>query len=207
MLCGKIDTNERNRVDYSATNAPDVWNGEDSSFGPTGALYFGEGGELTAAAALYNRVGSNLYDMAVFCKHSETYILTGYDQETWKIYTLSKAIGCPAPLTMTTADIGIATSDEGARNIALWLSYKGPVLFDGNSIIHQGAVFKKPYFIRIQVIISDHGNAEDMEIGDYTLNPVSFFLNGPPPAIRNVTKFQAKAPGFFSCRGGDSFPR
>ncbi|MDD4984630.1 MAG: hypothetical protein PHQ43_02400, partial [Dehalococcoidales bacterium] len=145
MLCGKIDTNELNRIDYSATNAPDVWNGEDSSFGPTGPLYFGEGGELTCAAAMYNRLGSNLYDLAVVCKHSETYMLTGFDQETWKIYTVSGSIGCPAPLTMATADIGLATGDEATRNIAMWLSYNGPVIFDGNSIIPIGQKIK-PYF-------------------------------------------------------------
>lgn len=131
MMCGFLTGKEPHRVDYGARNTTEVFNGEDSSEGLGGSLYFGASAEeLTAACAIYNRFGSQIYSTAVFCKKNETFLLDGYDQETWRIYTISTTEGCPAPLTMDTAEVGFGMASEARRNIGIWMTYTGVVVFD-----------------------------------------------------------------------------
>jgi len=132
MLCGL--SGETNRIDYSMAHSPDVWNGDDSSFGSFGPLYFGGDERLTAAIQIYNRFGSSIYNSAIVTKKHETYLLDGYDAETWKIYRISDTIGCPAPMTLCTAEVAYVLGENVTRNIALWLSHAGPVLFDAGVI-------------------------------------------------------------------------
>jgi len=128
MLCGL--SGQKNRIDYSMSFSPDVWNGDDSSFGPYGPLYFGGDEELTGGVQVYNRFGSTIYNTAIICKKQETYLLDGYDFTSWKIYRISDNLGCPAPLTMATAEVGYEVGEGATRNIAIWLSHAGPVIFD-----------------------------------------------------------------------------
>jgi len=133
MLCGL--SGQENRVDYSMAYSPDVWNGDDSSFGAYGPLYFGGDDRLTCAIQLYNRFGSSIYNTAIFCKRNETYLLDGFDYSSWAIYRVSNTIGCPAPMTMATAEVAFSVGEGATRNIALWLSHTGPVIFDAGVLI------------------------------------------------------------------------
>jgi hypothetical protein len=136
MLCGSLADHEGNRVDYAMTNAPEFWNGPDSSRGVDGqSLYFGDAGELTCACTTYNRLSSTIYSFGIFCKAYETYILNGYDPSTFRIYPISSSVGCPAPLTMDTYQIGISTDANSVRSIAMWLSHAGPVIFDSGGLM------------------------------------------------------------------------
>lgn len=136
MLCAYEQGNEGNRVDYGMANTVDVWNGDSSSGGFAGSLYFGGSEDLTAACELFNRFGASIFSFAVFCKRNETYILNGTGPDDYVIYTISNKVGCPAPLTMDTAEVGYSPdAAAGGRNIAIWLSYSGPVLFDGAIIM------------------------------------------------------------------------
>jgi hypothetical protein len=135
MLCGKVSSKEGNRVDYGGANTTEIWNGEDTSFGYAGPLYFGSSTDLTCACEIYNRFGAAIYDLAVFCKQNETYILNGTDSESWKIYQISSEIGCPAPMTMDTAEVAFGIAADATRNIALWLSASGPMVFDGSVLV------------------------------------------------------------------------
>lgn len=136
MLCSYSAGNEANRIDYSVTNAPDVFNGTDSSDDGRASLYFGGEEGITAARSLYNRFGSNILSMFLVLKDAETYLLVGSDPSNFTIYPVSKSIGCPAPLTLATADISLGDGGEQTetRNMAFWLSGSGPVMFDGASI-------------------------------------------------------------------------
>lgn len=137
MLCGSLTDHEGNRVDYAMTNAPEFWNGPDSSRGVDGqSLYFGDAGrELTCACETYNRLSSSIYSFGIFCKAYETYILNGYDPSTFRIYPISSSVGCPAPLTMDTYQIGISADANSVRSIAMWLSHAGPIMFDSGGLI------------------------------------------------------------------------
>lgn len=136
MLCSYSAGNQANRIDYSVTNAPDVYNGSDSSNDGAASLFFGGEEKITAARSLYNRFGSNVLAMFLVLKDSETYLLVGNDPSDFTIYPVSDSIGCPAPLTLVVDDITVGTEGNQSvtRNMAFWLSSAGPVMFDGGSI-------------------------------------------------------------------------
>jgi hypothetical protein len=135
MLCGYPQGREGNRVDYGMTNTTDVFNGPDSSLGTDNeALYFGGAEDLTCACEVYNRLGSSIYSFALFCKEFETYLLNGYDPATYKIYPVSTTYGCPAPETMDTCQVDISPDAASVRSIAMWISHRGPVIFDSGGL-------------------------------------------------------------------------
>jgi hypothetical protein len=131
LLAGFTAGKEGNRVDYSVTNAPDVFNGSESSMDGIQSLYFGGSEPLTAGIELYNRFGSNVFATWVALKNNSTYLLTGSGPEDFKIFPISYNVGCPAPLTLATAEVGFEMAEGVVRNVAIWLSASGPVIFDG----------------------------------------------------------------------------
>jgi hypothetical protein len=135
MLCNLMSTGEGNRVDYPVTNTTEGWNGDQSSFGDgRGSLYIGGDAELTCACEIYNRLGAAIYTFALFFKHYSTYILNGYDYETYKDYPINSKIGCPAPLTLDTYTVFDSKEQQSSRSIAVWLSYVGPYQFDAGGL-------------------------------------------------------------------------
>lgn len=134
LLCNYTEGKEANRVDYSSSNAPDVFNGLDSSMGGLQSLYFGNSDALTAGTQLYNRYGSNVFAIWLALKETSTYILTGDTPEDFKIFPVSFTIGCPAPLTLATAEVGFEAVQGIQRNIAFWLAHSGPVMFNGSEV-------------------------------------------------------------------------
>jgi len=173
MLCGYKAGKQGNRVDYGMMYSADVYNGEDSSFGSPGPLYFGGQEDLVCACQIYNRFGSTIFNTGVFCKATETHLLNGYDRDTWRKYQISETVGCPAPLTMDTAEVGYGVAEDAVRNIALWLSYNGPVLFDGAVIV--------PIRERIKCYFNKHDtrciNFDAIENSDGWVDPDNMVYN------------------------------
>lgn len=134
MLCADVVGKEEHRIDFGAMNAPDVHNGDDSSaYGQS--LYFGGSGKLMGAAQIYNRFGSSILDTALLYMITSTYLLNGTYPGDFRIYKISSNYGCPAPLTISTAEVGYEVAPDALRNISIWLSYQGPILFDAAVII------------------------------------------------------------------------
>lgn len=135
MLAGFTSSNEGNRMDFSASNAPNIYNGLDSSDDGYQSLYFGGEEELSAATQLYNRFGSNIFSTLLVLKDTETYLLTGDypgdGPDRFRQFPISFNVGCPAPLTLATAELGYEVAEDAQRNVAFWLSYSGPMMFDG----------------------------------------------------------------------------
>jgi hypothetical protein len=132
MMCGYVQGNEGNRIDYCADNAPDVWNGDDSSMDGFQSIYVGSLEEISAATQLYNRFGSNIFSTLVILKNSEVWLMTGDSPLDYKLFPISFRIGCPAPYTLTTAEVGFNIGEQNVqRNVAMWISHQGPVMFDG----------------------------------------------------------------------------
>ncbi len=135
MWCNSLKDKEYNRADYSKANAPDVFNGDDASgYNNERSLYFGDSKALTGAVELFNQYGQTVETVALFFKNTETYMLSGDTPSDFKIFTISQSIGCPAPETITSAEVSFKSPDAPAQNIALWLSDKGPAMFLGNTI-------------------------------------------------------------------------
>jgi hypothetical protein len=131
MLGNFVAGKEGNRMDYTMKDAADVYNGFDSSLNGVQSLYFGGMGDLQCATELFNRFGSQVFAIYLVCKDTETYVLDGNSPEDYTIYPVSRKVGCPAPLTMDTAELGFQMARDVQRNVAIWLSYSGPVMFDG----------------------------------------------------------------------------
>jgi hypothetical protein len=131
MLLNNEQGFEENRADYSMTDAPEVLNGEESSMNGLQSLYFGGREALTCSSEIYNRFGSRIYTLYLVFKNYETYILDGDGPEDYRIYPVSYNIGCPCPETLDTAEIGFNMAEDVQRNVALWISASGPMIFDG----------------------------------------------------------------------------
>lgn len=135
MLCGFTKGGEGNRIDYSVKDAPDVHNGEESSMDGIQSLYIGGKEDLTGGVEIFNRFGSNIISSLLLFKKNETYLLTGDGPDNYKVYTISRTVGCPVPLTLAAAETGYTFAEEINRNIAIWVSYAGPMIFDGAAIV------------------------------------------------------------------------
>jgi hypothetical protein len=131
FLCNYEQGNERNRADYCAPFAPEVWNGKMTSDGGVQSLYFGNHDALTCGAQIYNRFGSSIYTFCLFFKKSETYILNGNGPEDYQIFPVSFNVGCPAPKTLIVAELGYEMADGVNRSVAIWLAYRSVYIMDG----------------------------------------------------------------------------
>ncbi len=144
FMCGYVQGNEGNRIDFCADNAPDVWNGEDTSMDSFQSIYVGGIEELTGARQLYNRFGSNIFAFLILFKNAQMYMLTGDGPLDYKLYPVSFTIGCPAPETIATAEVGLEVGENVARNVVMWISHSGPMMFDGATL--QRIEGLEPYF-------------------------------------------------------------
>jgi len=64
-------------------------------------------------------------------KDTELFILTGNGPYDYQIYPVSQTVGCPAPQTLAVAEVGFEVGKGLTRNVAIWLSHYGPMMFDG----------------------------------------------------------------------------
>ena len=147
MLCGNISENEENRADYSKSNTEAAFNGEDSSgYFNHKSLYFGGGDALTCAIEMLYHSSNQPTSSALFFKNAETYILDGYNADTFEIHKLSDNVGCPAPLTLDVSGIIVGKEDAPQRNIAIWMSNSGPMMYYDGVIRPIPGI--EPYFER-----------------------------------------------------------
>lgn len=123
-----------NRVDYSQTDTPWVYNGVDASDNRLNSLYFGDKNEIVAATSIFNRYGSNLIEAWIVLKKNATYVLTGSQPdlnypEPFVIKNVSNTIGCAAPMTVVSAETDIGNNVR--MNVVCWLDFAGPIIYDG----------------------------------------------------------------------------
>ena len=142
FLCGFLKGNEPNRIDYSKANTPDCWNGAETSNRGRQSLYVGGGAEeLTGAIQIYNRFGTDLRNDLVIFKPNETYTITGDGPESFKVSTISENVGCPAPYTITSIEVGYEmVQNELRRNVIMFLSSSGPYIFDNAVLVQLGGL-------------------------------------------------------------------
>lgn len=134
FLANFADNKENNRLDYGIPYAVDSFNGSLSSENGQ-HMYIGNSDDLVGAVNIYNRYGSNLYNTELLLKTSSTHLLDGEDPSSFKYYTVSDSIGCVSPRTISTAEIAYEVTQGAVRNISLWLSARGPMLFDAAILI------------------------------------------------------------------------
>jgi len=131
FLCNYSQGNEGNRIDFSVDNAPDIFNGDSSSLDGFQSIYVGGSEYITCASQLYNRFGSNLFSSLAIFKNSELYLLTGDSPIDYQLFPVSYSIGCPAPQSLVTAEVGFELGEDVQRNVSIFVSNSGPMMFDG----------------------------------------------------------------------------
>lgn len=119
---------DRNSAICSSSNTTSVFNGNDTT-----ELFFGDETALTAGTALYSQFGSSLYNIVIFCKLHETWILSGSGPEDWVQYKAANNIGCAAHLTMQRINLGFEPQAGQNRYVAIWQASEGIYIFDGKN--------------------------------------------------------------------------
>ena len=129
--CAPIQSKQGNRCDFTQKYSNAIWNGADSSDDGLQSLYFETSEDLTGGAEVYNRYGSQVLTVWTAFTNSETHVLKGDSPEDFSVIKVSENIGCPAPLTIATVEVGYEVAEGLKRNIIIWLSAAGPYGFDG----------------------------------------------------------------------------
>jgi hypothetical protein len=135
FLAGDIISKEGHVIDYGVTNTSDSFNGADSS-DMNKRLYAGKNSsDLVAAVNVFNRFGASLYNSELLLKQSEVFLLDGDAPDNFKISQISENLGIAAARTLCTAEVAFEVSKDAIRNIAMWISSVGPVIFDAAVLV------------------------------------------------------------------------
>lgn len=124
--------NQGNRIDYTPVNAPDVWNGVESSMDGLQSAFADTHEDLVAGITLFNRFGNTIFMVALLYTRTSTHILSGDGPEDFKVEKIAPSVGCPAWETLCIANIGFNMTQDVTRNVLLWVSNVGPMMFDGS---------------------------------------------------------------------------
>ncbi len=116
---------EKNKAICSMRNAPDVWNGDDTT-----EFFFGDDSALTCGCSLYSRLGSSIYNVLLFLKANAVYGITGNSPDDFIQYEISNTVGCVAPRTLKTTVLSVAGN---IKPIAIWQGANGIYIFDNTS--------------------------------------------------------------------------
>lgn len=135
FLAGKVAGKEGNVIDYGVKDTVDCYNGLDSSSRGKQLTVGKNNTELVATANVFNRFGASLYNSEIILKASETFLLDGTGPDDFTISQISENIGCVAPKTLVTAEISFEATKDAVRNIAIWVSQYGPMIFDAAVIV------------------------------------------------------------------------
>ena len=133
FLCGDLNNKEGHIIDFGPAGLADCYNGLESSANGRRLVIGKASSDLMGAVNVFNRFGSSMYNTELLLKPTETHILNGDSVEgdsAFKIDQLSQNIGLAAPKTLTTAETAFELNRDAIRNIALWISSTGPVIFD-----------------------------------------------------------------------------
>lgn len=86
---------------------------------------------LLAGTAVHTRYDNSNLEDAILCSKTKTYLMTGSSVDNFKVAKISDVYGCINPNTMRTCSL---STDQGKREVAIWLSQVGIVMYDGGKI-------------------------------------------------------------------------
>ena len=120
----------QNKLQYSAYNSPDIFNGTDSGF-----LYIGDDSPIIAAKPVFNIFKAGTYDQLIIGKANEIYRLSGDGPSTWSVARISANIGIVAPLSMVSAEVAEGMEEGVKRQVVVFQGSDGFYVTDGASVI------------------------------------------------------------------------
>ena len=162
-LCDDVNGN-RNEVMRSAPNAPEIFNGK-SSF----RIRFGDEKRLIGAAVVNvkHELTESIADVKLFWKRSMMYGLSGYNQDSYRVFEISTEAGCVASLTIKNVLIDIKGQTMpgviwmGPKGIYIWANDRPvPIHWDIRNFFDfnesNGRKFHASYIDR-SIIFINHG--------------------------------------------------
>lgn len=120
----------KNSMLSSVQGTLNVFNGKDSG----DPILFGDGEDVTAAVEVFTKLTTGIVSDILVMKTNAVFLLTGGNPEDWTQTQLSSEVGCPSPLTLRASPIGLEHSPLQSRQVAIWQSNNGIMLYDSNSI-------------------------------------------------------------------------
>ncbi|MGA3282553.1 MAG: hypothetical protein ABSD50_16410 [Smithella sp.] len=121
----------KNQLIISADSQPQVFNGDDSY-----TIIFGDEKPLTCGTSIFAQYASNIYNMALIFKQTETWTLVwtqGTNSMEWTRYLISPNIGCPAPRTLKTVSASFENNINATKVIAIWRGDDGIYVSNGQA--------------------------------------------------------------------------
>lgn len=131
LMLGCDNYGYRNQLWVSAQDRPEVFNGSDSQ-----KILFGGNGALTCGAAVFAQYASNIYNIILIYKATETWIMQWNQSSSgtsWSRFCISPNVGCPAPRTLCTASVVFENNINQVKNVAIWRAQDGIYISNGQS--------------------------------------------------------------------------
>lgn len=131
LLIGCDNYEEKNALRISAQDQPDVFNGDDSF-----NILFGDDNALMGAAAIFAQYSSNIYNIILVLKKSETWILVWNQTSTgtsWSRFRISPNVGLLSSRTLCTASVIFENNINQSKVVGIWRSNDGIYLSNGQA--------------------------------------------------------------------------
>jgi hypothetical protein len=120
----------KNTMLPSARSSVNGFNGKDSG----DPVAFGDDTEVTAAVEISTKLTTGIISDILVGKINSMYLLIGSSPEDWTVVRLSSEIGVVAPLTLKTSPVGLEIAPLQGRQVAIWQSENGIMMYDSNSV-------------------------------------------------------------------------
>lgn len=131
LMLGCDKYGKQNVLSISTTNSPDVFNGTDSY-----DILIGDDSPITCGTSIFAQYASNIYNMALIFKETETWSLVwtiGTTGTGWTRFKVSPNIGCPAPRTLKTVSASFEHNVNAVKVIAIWRAEDGIYVSNGQA--------------------------------------------------------------------------
>jgi hypothetical protein len=131
-MLGDDTYGERNKMIVSATNRPEVFNGQDYF-----EVKFGNSQPLICAGGIFAQYASNIYNMVLVFKANESWSLiwtvSADGNTSWSRYRIDPNVGCPAPGTLKILAGKFEKSVTQTKTMAIWRAHNGIYISNGQA--------------------------------------------------------------------------
>ena len=128
LMLGSNQDDKKNSLLIGAPDTSSIFNGVDYR-----EISFGNDDELVAGAEVFGQFGSDIYNLTLICKKSESWLLSE-QESSFEWFRVSPTIGCTAPLTMTSVHTP-AMEERPPINGVIFQSTDAIYLFDGREFL------------------------------------------------------------------------
>jgi hypothetical protein len=122
-------SDKKNTAITSSVGSLNSFNGADSV-----VFEFGDESSITAATEIFTKLTTGAISDILVAKNNSMYLISGNSPDDWVVTQVSGDVGCPAPLTLKPSPIGIEFSALDTKQVVIWQSENGIMLYDSTAI-------------------------------------------------------------------------